>query len=74
MLLAMAGKEGKGFERAGNCLLNSLPRLAKGMESKHEETRTVNGTGLSEEAIRAVEASVAILREQASGSSAYRSP
>jgi len=48
--------------------------MLEGMASRHEETRLVDVTGLSEEAIQAVESMVAALREQANGSRAYRSP
>jgi hypothetical protein len=44
------------------------------MGSRREATRSVDVSGLSEEAVGAVEALVAALREQANGSGAYRSP
>jgi len=43
------------------------------MGSTPDQTRSINVTGLSEEAIRAVESFVAALREHANGSSAYHS-
>jgi hypothetical protein len=44
------------------------------MEPEHGESRSINVTGLSEEAIRAVESLVAVLLQQANGSRVYRSP
>src|SRR5260370_11805253 len=48
--------------------------MFENMKSKHAETRSVNVTGLSEEAIRAVESLVAALREQGKARRADRSP
>jgi len=44
------------------------------MESRSEQPRSVNVTGLSDEAIRAVESLVASLREQVNGNGTHRSP
>jgi hypothetical protein len=44
------------------------------MESRREKSRSVDVTGLTEEAIRGVESLVAKLRDQENGSSTYRSP
>lgn len=43
------------------------------MESRREQTQSVDVTGLSEEAVREVESVVAALRKRANGSSAYLS-
>jgi hypothetical protein len=48
--------------------------MLEGIESRHEETRSVDVTGLSEDGIRAVESLVEALREQANGGRVDRSP
>ena len=45
-----------------------------GMKSAHEDIRSVDVTGLPEEAVRAVEALATALRNQANGSSSNPSP
>jgi hypothetical protein len=48
--------------------------MLKGMDAKREASWSVDLTGLSEDARRAVEALVVALREQGSGQSTFHSP
>jgi hypothetical protein len=48
--------------------------MLESMESKQEETRSIDVTGLPEGAVQALESLVAVLLHQANGSGVHRSP